>query len=163
MPDFLNKEERSRLMARIRSRDTRPERYVRRQVWAAGFRYRLHVRKLPGTPDLVLKRHRTVVLVQGCFWHNHDCPKGRRRPAANPEFWNAKLNRNAARDAENQAKLEALGWTVFPIWECTIKGDTEGLLNHLAESRRLHSTPSSSPATPEASKQSEQALSADSC
>ena len=131
MSDFLTKESRSQLMSRIRSRGTSPERYVRRVLWTAGFRYRLNVRKLPGTPDLVLTRYDTVVLVQGCFWHGHDCLKGRRRPTTNPEFWNRKLDTNIVRDEANRAKLEKLGWTVLLVWECRLHDDTSALLAHL--------------------------------
>lgn len=123
-------------MSRVRNRGTTAERYVRRAVWSAGFRYRLNVRKLPGTPDLVLRRHRTVVLVQGCFWHGHSCRKGQRRPATNAEFWNHKLDGNIARDAMNRAKLRELGWTVFVVWECRLAEDTSALLVHL-QNRRI--------------------------
>ena len=133
--DFLTPESRSALMSRVRNRGTAAERYVRRAVWMAGFRYRLNVRKLPGVPDLALRRYRTVVLVQGCFWHGHSCRKGQRRPATNTDFWNRKLDGNLARDAANQAKLAALGWTVFVIWECRLAEDTAALLNYL-QSRR---------------------------
>ena len=102
---------------------------------AAGFRYRVNVRKLLGTPDLVLRRYRTAVLVQGCFWHGHDCRKGQRRPATNQEFWNRKLDGNIARDAANQAKLQAMGWTVFVVWECRLSEDTSVLLDHLRQLR----------------------------
>ena len=135
MADFLTQENRSGLMSRVRSRGTAAELYVRRVVWQAGFRYRLNVRKLPGSPDLVLQRHRTAVLVQGCFWHGHDCRKGQRRPASNTGFWNRKLDGNLARDAANQAKLQEMGWTVFIIWECLLADGTDALLSHL---RRLH-------------------------
>ena len=131
MADSLTKENRSALMSRVRNRGTMAERYVRREVWAAGFRYRLNVRKLPGAPDLVLKRYQTAVLVQGCFWHGHTCRKGQRRPATNIKFWNKKLDGNIDRDAANQAKLRSLGWTVFLIWECSIQADTDALLSHL--------------------------------
>ena len=130
MSDF-HKEIRSTLMSQVRNRGTRAERYVRQVVWTAGFRYRLNVRKLPGTPDLVFRRYNTVVQVQGCFWHCHDCRKGQRRPVTNVEFWNRKLDGNIARDAINRAKLQAMGWTVFVIWECRIEEGTDGLLTHL--------------------------------
>ena len=106
-------------------------------VWMAGFRYRLNVRKLPGAPDLVLRRYRTAVLVQGCFWHGHDCRKGLHRPATNQDFWNRKLDGNIARDAFNRAKLQSLAWTVFVIWECRIKADTDALLTHLSHLRSI--------------------------
>ena len=131
MSDFLTKEKRSALMSRVRNRGTAAERYVRHAVWTAGFRYRINVRKLPGAPDLVLRRYNTVVLVQGCFWHGHDCRKGQRRPATNTDFWNRKLDGNIARDAANRSKLQALGWTVFVVWECRLREDTDALLVHL--------------------------------
>ena len=131
MADFLTQENRSELMSRVRSKGTAAELYVRRAVWQVGFRYRLNVRKLPGSPDLVLPRYRTAVLVQGCFWHGHDCRKGRRRPTSNAGFWNRKLDGNLARDAANQARLHEMGWTVFVIWECLLVEGTDALLSHL--------------------------------
>ena len=139
MADFLTKENRSALMSRVRNRGTAAERYVRRAVWHAGFRYRLNVRKLPGAPDLVLPRYRVAVLVQGCFWHGHDCPKGQRRPAANADFWNRKLDGNLARDAANRTKLAELDWTVFLIWECSLDKGTTTLLYHLRQAREMNS------------------------
>lgn len=131
MADFLSVKDRSMLMSRVRNRGTAPERYVRRSVWAAGFRYRLNVRKLPSAPDLLLPRYRTAVLVQGCFWHGHDCRKGRTRPASNTAFWNQKLDRTVARDTENQARLRELGWKVFIIWACELQSGTAGLIDYL--------------------------------
>ena len=138
MADFLGKRARSALMSRVKGRDTLPERRVRRAVWRSGFRYRLNDRKLPGTPDLVFHKYGTVVLVQGCFWHGHDCPKGR-RPTSNREFWNRKLDDNVVRDAANHSRLKELGWEVFLIWECNLSLGTEDLLAHL---RKLRSTSS---------------------
>ncbi len=135
MGDFLTKESRSALMSRVKNRGTAAERYVRQAVWNDGFRYRLNVRKLPGMPDLVLPRYRTVVLVQGCFWHGHSCRKGQRRPATNKDFWDRKLDGNIARDTANQTELRSLGWTVFVVWECRLKDDTAELLNYLRQKR----------------------------
>ena len=135
MSDFLDRRARSALMSRVRDRDTLPERRVRKAVWAARFRYRLNVRELPGTPDLVFRRYRTVVLIQGCFWHSHDCRKGRHRPASNQEFWNHKLDGNVARDAANYARLRELGWAVLLIWECMLDEGTDALLTHLSTLR----------------------------
>ena len=135
MSDFLTEERRSALMSRVRNRGTAAELYVRHAVWAAGFRYRLNVRKLPGAPDLVLRRYNTAVLVQGCFWHGHDCRKGQRRPAVNQDFWNRKLDGNLARDAANHAKLRESGWTVFIVWECRLHEDTAALLGYLQNYR----------------------------
>ena len=140
MSDFLSQPKRSALMSRVRNRGTSAERFVRTEVWTAGFRYRLNVRKLPGAPDLVLPRYKIAVLVQGCFWHGHDCRKGR-RPASNVEFWNHKLEGNVERDTVNQAKLQALGWEVHIIWECRLRQDTEDLLAKLREMRAAASEP----------------------
>ena len=141
MGDFLSREKRSALMSRVRSRDTGPEKYVRNRVWRAGFRYRLHVRKMPGTPDLVLHRYGTVVFVQGCFWHRHDCPKGQRYPTNNVAFWKQKLDQNLARDILNQTKLRDDGWTVFAIWECNLQADTQALIRHLRYFRNPQNLP----------------------
>ena len=135
MGDFLTKEARSVLMSRIRTQGTSAERHVRKAVWTAGFRYRLNVRELPGTPDLVFRRYRTVVFVQGCFWHGHDCRKGQRRPATNQDFWNRKLDGNMARDNANHARLRELGWSVFLVWECLLPQGTDAVLAHLRQLR----------------------------
>ena len=134
MPDFLSPDARSSLMSKVRSRDTRPELYVRRAVWSEGFRYRLRVRKLPGAPDLVLTRYRLAVFVHGCFWHQHDCSRAK-RPASNREYWDRKLDANVERDARHRAKLRELGWNVAIIWECRLKVGTEDLLAHLRSER----------------------------
>ena len=144
MPDPLSREARSRAMSRVGSRDTRPELYVRRAVWAAGFRYRLHVRSLPGSPDLVLGKHQLVVFVNGCFWHQHGCSKSK-RPTSNRDFWNHKLDANIARDARDRGRLESLGWTVNTIWECSLVEDTASLLSHLVKARGRFERNDSSP------------------
>ena len=107
-------------MARVKATNTRPEIAVRRLVHRLGYRFRLHRRDLPGTPDLVLPKHRTVVFVHGCFWHQHDCRRGRRQPASNQAYWSPKLARNVARDASAKSALERLGWRVLTIWECQV-------------------------------------------
>lgn len=117
-------------MSRVRTRDTAPEMYVRRHLWHSGFRYRLAVKSLPGRPDIVLRRLNVVVFVHGCFWHSHDCPKGR-RPATNREMWDPKLDRNVERDNEAQRRLKADGWLVFVIWECALESETAELLEEL--------------------------------
>ena len=120
MADNVSKAERSRIMARVRSKDTKPEMVVRRIVHGLGFRYRLHVRSLPGTPDVVLTKHRKVIEVRGCFWHMHPC--GRCRiPATRRDEWIAKLHRNAARDQAAIRKLRWLKWRVLVVWECETK------------------------------------------
>ena len=107
-------------MARILGRDTQPERAVRRLLHSHGFRYRLNSKVLPGNPDIVLARYRTVVLVNGCFWHSHTCQKGR-VPKSNRGYWSKKLKRNVARDALNKSRLVALGWKVIVVWGCELK------------------------------------------
>lgn len=108
-------------MARIGSRDTGPEMQVRRLLHAAGFRYRLHVRNLPGRPDIVLPRWRAVVDVRGCYWHQHRC-RLFQQPRDNAAFWSAKLTGNAERDSRNRLKLEQLGWRQLVVWECALRG-----------------------------------------
>lgn len=110
--------ERSRMMSRVRGKDTRPEMVVRRWLHAAGFRYRLHRKDLPGRPDLVLTRLRLALFVHGCFWHRHaGCPRAS-TPKTRVEFWKAKLAANVARDVQAAAELRQLGWKVAVIWEC---------------------------------------------
>ena len=109
---------RSEVMSKVRGKDTGPEMAVRRAMWASGLRYRLHVGKLPGRPDIVFPSKRVVVLVHGCFWHGHDgCPR-HRIPKSRVEWWTAKINRNRDRDAEVREALAAAGWTVMVLWEC---------------------------------------------
>ena len=136
MTDFLTKERRSVLMSRVKNRGTLAEQHVRRTVWNAGFRYRLNVRELPGSPDLVFRRYRAVVMVQGCFWHGHSCRKGQQRPSTNIEFWNRKLDDNMSRDVANHKKLEKLGWKVFVIWECEMNKGIDALLSYLRSLRQ---------------------------
>ena len=108
-------------MSRIRSKNTGPEWAVRRMVHAMGFRYRLHVKALPGCPDIVLPRHRKVILVHGCFWHEHGCDVARRPPATRRRFWKEKFARNVARDREALRQLWQAGWQVLVVWECEAK------------------------------------------
>ncbi len=105
-------------MSRIRGRDTKPELVVRRWLWHQGFRYRLYVKSLPGRPDIVMRKWRTVIMVNGCFWHGHGCSK--HKPTTNASFWQEKIERNRERDARNQALLQAAGWNVIVIWECQL-------------------------------------------
>jgi DNA mismatch endonuclease (patch repair protein) len=119
------------MMAAVRSKDTRLERAVRSALFSAGYRYRLHRRDLPGSPDIVLPRYRLAVFVHGCFWHGHNCPRGR-RPASNVEFWTAKLDRNLDRDRVNRAALEVAGWSVATVWQCSVKQGIACVLQHLA-------------------------------
>jgi len=109
---------RSEVMARVRCKDTGPEMAVRRALWGAGLRYRLHDKKLPGRPDIVFVSRRVVLLVHGCFWHGHEgCPR-HRIPKSRVEWWMAKITRNKMRDAEVRESLAAAGWTVMVLWEC---------------------------------------------
>ena len=105
-------------MQSIRKTNTRPEVRVRSALHRMGYRFRLHRRDLPGVPDIVLPRHRTVVLVHGCFWHQHDCKLGRKQPRSNPDYWLPKLRRNRERDVTNSAALREAGWSVVVVWEC---------------------------------------------
>lgn len=114
----MTEEQRHRCMSRIRGRDTKPELVVRRWLWRQGFRYRLYVKSLPGRPDIVMRKWRTVIFVNGCFWHGHECQ--RQRPRTHAQFWEEKIERNRARDARNQALLQAAGWHVIVIWECQL-------------------------------------------
>ena len=111
-------------MRRVKGRDTGPELKVRRLLWRAGYRYRLHRKDLPGRPDIVLAGRRAAVFVHGCFWHGHDCPRGARQPKANAEYWTAKIGRNVERDARVQAELAAGGWRPVVVWECELKDPT---------------------------------------
>ena len=127
-------EARSRNMAAIRSRDTKIEVRMRRALHAAGYRFRLHRRDLPGRPDIILPRYRTVVFVHGCFWHGHVC-KEARRPKSNLSYWLPKIERNMARDTKVLAKTRRLGWRAFVARECTIERDTSRLLTKLCALR----------------------------
>lgn len=119
-------------MAAVKSHDTKPERKVRSIVHRMGYRFRLHDAKLPGKPDLVLRRHRKVIFVHGCFWHQHPGCKHAARPASNTIYWNQKLDRNVKRDEENLLKLKELGWEVLVIWECETR-DPDTLIEKLSD------------------------------
>lgn len=121
MADFMSPEERSAHMSKIRSKDTKPELRLRRMLHGAGYRYRLHDRKLPGRPDLVFPGRRKVIFVHGCFWHGHECPVGSRLPKTNTVFWASKRRRNQERDALQRRLLEDMGWSVLIVWECEVK------------------------------------------
>lgn len=119
MADTLSPAERSVRMSLIRSKDTKPELLVRKALWAAGHRYRLHAKGLPGKPDLVFPGLGTVVFVHGCYWHAHSCQKGR-IPAQNSRFWQEKFLANKARDKRNSQRLRRAGWSVLTVWECSL-------------------------------------------
>lgn len=120
MADNHSKEVRRMNMSHIRSTNSKPEEIVRKYLFSRGLRYRKNVRLLPGCPDIVIGKYKTVIFVNGCFWHHHDC--GRFVwPASNEEYWHKKINRNAERDTHNYQLLEQLGWRVLIIWECQLK------------------------------------------
>jgi DNA mismatch endonuclease (patch repair protein) len=123
MADIVSEAVRSRMMASIRAKDTKPELEVRRALFARGLRFRLHVATLPGRPDLVFRQWDAVVFVDGCFWHRHGCHLSK-LPSTNTAFWEGKLDRNRSNDAKNASKLHALGWRVFRVWECSLRGAT---------------------------------------
>lgn len=121
MADRLTPEARSRLMAAIRGKDTGPELLVRRLLHSMGYRFRLHRRDLPGTPDIVLPGRRKAIFVHGCFWHGHPGCRFATRPATRPEFWAEKIARNQRRDRIAAVRLRRLGWSVATIWECSLR------------------------------------------
>ena len=107
-------------MSHIRSKDTKPEVTVRKYLFSKGFRYRKNVKTLPGCPDIVLPKYKTVIFVNGCFWHKHDCPRFV-WPSSNEDYWREKIIRNVKRDGDNYEQLEASGWNVYVVWECQLK------------------------------------------
>ena len=109
-------------MSHIRSTNSKPEELVRKYLFAHGFRYRKNVKDLPGRPDIVLPKYKTVIFVNGCFWHKHDCPRFV-WPTSNTEYWTKKINGNAERDLQNKQRLEEAGWKVVTVWECQLKKD----------------------------------------
>lgn len=117
MADRIQPAVRSRIMRRVRAKDTKAEMTVRRLVHRLGYRYRLHARALPGTPDLVFPVRKKIIFVHGCFWHQHNCRRGT-RPSSNLDFWNEKLEQNTARDRITISDLKEAGWSVLIIWEC---------------------------------------------
>ncbi len=125
MVDSLTRDQRHRVMANIKGKDTKPEMVIRRLLFAQGYRYRLHAAGLPGTPDLVFAGRRKAIFVNGCFWHTHSCPNGTHEPQTNPEFWQAKRSRTVERDAQALVLLRDLGWDTFTVWECELKNIEE--------------------------------------
>lgn len=119
IPPLLN---RSQVMSHIRGKNTKPEILVRKELHARGFRFRLHNKKLPGSPDVVLPKYGVVIMVNGCFWHGHKGCRYATKPKSNVEFWEAKIARNRHRDEVTEAHLHALGWHVITIWECELRG-----------------------------------------
>lgn len=133
MVDVMSSAVRSALMSRIRGKNTKPEIIVRTQLWARGFRFRLHTKGLAGKPDLVLPKWKAVVFVHGCFWHRHEgCPLFR-LPKTRTEFWDGKLSANRQRDLAAVRDLLSLGWRVAVVWECAIRLDPAATIDQLAE------------------------------
>ena len=132
MADVVDARTRSRMMSGIRGKDTRPELLVRRELHRLGFRFRLHSSRLPGKPDLVLRKHCAVVFVHGCYWHRHEGCRYATIPATRQEFWLEKFEANVRRDRLNQAALRAAGWRVFVIWECVLRREGNEAARQLA-------------------------------
>jgi DNA mismatch endonuclease (patch repair protein) len=135
MTDIVDSATRSRMMSGIRGRNTKPEILIRSQLHRQGFRFRLHLRDLPGKPDIVLPRYNAVIFVHGCFWHGHDCPLFK-LPKTREEFWRNKIERNQANDQKAKESLLAKGWRVGVVWECALRGakqDIELVGHSLAE------------------------------
>lgn len=129
--DKVSPEVRSHIMASIKGKDTKPEMVIRRTLHSLGFRYKLHVKDLPGCPDLVLPKYKAVIMVNGCFWHGHDCHISN-WPKSRSEYWKQKIGKNKARDEKNNIKLYQLGWRVAIIWECAIIGKRNYSKNEIA-------------------------------
>lgn len=121
MADVHDKETRSFNMSRVRSKDTKPEMLIRKFLFANGFRYRLHDKKLPGKPDIVLSKYKTVIFINGCFWHGHENCKYFKLPKTRTEWWKAKIERNIVNDKEKHTLLQNAGYKVIVVWECDIK------------------------------------------
>ncbi len=127
MTDKLSREHRSRCMAAIKGKDTKPEMIVRRFLFSKGLRYRVNNRKLPGSPDIVLRKYRTVIFIDGCFWHGHKDCRHFHMPKSNTDFWRHKINMNMARDYRANVELRLLGWRVIRVWECDVKSKENGI------------------------------------
>ena len=136
MADVMTPEQRSRCMAAVKGKDTKPEMIVRKYLFSRGIRFRVQVRKLPGNPDIVLPKYKTVILVNGCFWHGHEDCKYFRLPKSNVEFWKEKIGRNIERDRESMQALLDLGWKIIRVWECELrnKANREDTLNKIYKS-----------------------------
>jgi DNA mismatch endonuclease (patch repair protein) len=138
MPDILTKSQRHQCISHIRGKNTKPEILVRKGLHARGVRFRLHNKKLPGSPDVVLPKYGVAIMVNGCFWHGHKGCRYATKPKSNVEFWETKIARNRHRDEVTNAHLEALGWRVITVWECELRGKAEAAskLDALAEEIR---------------------------
>jgi len=121
MADVFTKKKRSDVMSKIRAKNTKPELLVRQFLFSKGFRYRLHQNTLPGKPDIILKKYKTIIFVNGCFWHGHKNCKKSILPTSNITFWKGKIQANIDRDKKSKRSLKKIGWSIFTIWECDIK------------------------------------------
>ena len=131
MSDKLTKEQRSWNMSRIKNRDTKIEVCVRKQLFSMGYRYRKNDKRLPGKPDIVLPKYKTVIFIHGCFWHLHPNCKNARVPKSNTDFWAEKLNNNVNNDRKNISLLEDLGWHVIVVWECELEKNFDSVIESL--------------------------------
>lgn len=122
MADIFSKQKRSVIMSKISGKETKPEILVRKYLFANGFRYRKNVKDLPGKPDIVLPKYKTIIFVHGCFWHGHNCKAGK-LPETRKKFWKEKINGNIKRDQRNKSELEKSGWKVITIWQCELKNN----------------------------------------
>ena len=139
MSDVLTLQQRHQCMSHIHSTSTKPEVKLRHALWGLGYRYRLNDKRLPGSPDIVLPKYRSVIFVHGCFWHGHKGCKNYTVPKTNTEFWIAKVKRNQERDQEVWRKLEAKGWSVIIVWECQLKNDViEDTISHVTDEIRYN-------------------------
>ena len=130
MPDKISIKQRSSIMSKIKSKDTKPEITVRKHLHALGYRFRLHDKKLPGKPDIVLKKYKSAIQVRGCFWHQHGC-KYSNVPKSNKTYWIPKLKQNKKRDRLNDKKLKKLGWKIIVIWECKLQNELKRLIKKI--------------------------------
>ena len=131
MADVFDKETRSRIMSTIKATETKPEITVRKFLFSKGMRYRKNLKGLPGKPDIVSRKHESVVFVNGCFWHGHENCSRFKLPKTRTEFWEEKIRKNIDRDRRNTEALESMGWNVFVIWECQLKGKASEALEKL--------------------------------
>lgn len=136
MVDTLSAERRSWNMSRIRGRDTGPERLLRSLLHREGFRFRLHDRSLPGKPDIVMRKHSAVIMVQGCYWHRHPGCRNATTPSTRTDFWVEKFEGTIARDRQNLADLTALGWRVITIWECDLRKRPDQVMSDISSRLR---------------------------
>jgi len=121
MTDIFSQNKRSDIMSNIGNKDTKPELRIRSLLHQMGYRFRLHRKDLPGKPDIVLPKYKTVIFIHGCYWHRHTCKKGRSTPTSNREFWEEKFSKNIERDKRNLVELKNIGWNIITIWQCELK------------------------------------------